>query len=107
MPLRNIGKKIVEHINISQHQQIHQFCSQSCRDKWCAQLQRKKTRIIVVWSIGSYVGRFFFVKKLMKIRSPSLLGSEPHKSFFKSNFGEIESLELVDLNGRKVLKVKT
>jgi hypothetical protein len=63
--------------------------------------------VIVIWSLGFYVGRYFFVKKLMKIRSPSLLGSETHKSYFKSNFQEIESLELVDLNGRKVLKVKT
>lgn len=104
--LKSPGKKIVEHINISQPQQSHQFCSQTCKDKWCLQLQKKKSRLIVIWSVGSYVGRYFFVKKLMKIRSPSLLGSETRKSYFKSNFHEVESLELVDLNGRKVLKVK-
>jgi hypothetical protein len=59
-----------------------------------------------MWCIGSYVGRYFFVKKLMKVRSPSLLGSETNKSYFKSSFNEVEALELVELNGKRVLKVK-
>ena len=42
----------------------------------------------------------------MRVRSPSLLGSETNKSYFKSNFQEIEALELVELNGRKILKVE-
>ena len=63
--------------------------------------------MIVVWSVGSYIGRYFFIKKLMKVHSPSLLGSETHKSYFKSNFHEMEALELVELNGKKVLKVRT
>ena len=105
--IRSLGKKLVEHINISQPQQTHLYCSQSCKDKWCIQLLRKKTRLLVIWSVGSYVGRYFFVKKLMKVRSPSLLGSESNKSYFKSQFQEIEVLELVELNGKNVLKVKT
>jgi len=105
--IRSLGKKIIEHINISQPRQTHTFCSQACKDKWYIQLQRNKSRLLVMWSVGSYVGRYFFVKKLMKVRSPSLLGSETNKSYFKSNFQEIEALELVELNGKIVLKVKT
>ncbi|MFX0049574.1 MAG: hypothetical protein ACFE8G_15680 [Candidatus Hermodarchaeota archaeon] len=105
--LRISEKRVVKHVNISQPQQTHQFCSHRCKDKWCLQLQKKKSRLIVIWSVGSYVGRYFFVKKLMKVKSLSLLGSETNKSYFKANFHKIESLELVNLNGRKVLKVKT
>jgi len=104
--LRNPEKKILEHVNISQPRQTHHFCSQSCKDKWCLQLQKKKSRLLVMWSVGSYIGRYFFVKKLIKVRSPSLLGSETNKSYFISNFQEIETLELVELNGKRVLKVK-
>ena len=43
----------------------------------------------------------------MKVRSPLLLGSESNKSYFKSNFHEIEALELVELNGKKILQVET
>ncbi|NVM16973.1 MAG: hypothetical protein HWN80_04605 [Candidatus Lokiarchaeota archaeon] len=104
--LRCPGKNIIEHINISQPRQIHLFCSHVCKDKWCIQLQRNKSRLLVMWSVGSYIGRYFFVKKLMNVHSPSLLGSETNKSYFKSNFREIEVLELVELNGKKVLKVR-
>ena len=104
--LRSLGKKVVEHVNLSQPRQTHHFCSQGCRDKWCLQLQKNKSRLLVMWCIGSYVGRYFFVKKLMRVRSPSLLGSESNKSYFKSSFHEIEALEMVELNGRKILKVE-
>ena len=103
--LRNPEKKILEHVNISQPRQTHHFCSQSCKDKWCLQLQKKKSRLLVMWSVGSYIGRYFFVKKLIKVRSPSLLGSETNKSYFKSDFYEIEALKLVEFKGKGVLKV--
>ena len=104
--IRSPRKKVVEHVNISQPRQTHHFCSQACKEKWCLQLQKNKSRLLVMWCIGSYVGRYFFVKKLMRVRSPSLLGSETNKSYFKSSFHEVEALEIVELNGRKVLKVK-
>jgi len=104
--LKSTGKKAIEHVNVSQSQQTHYFCSLACKDKWCLQLQKNKSRLLVMWCIGSYVGRYFFIKKLMRVRSPSLLGSETNKSYFKSNFQEIEALELVELNGRKILKVE-
>ena len=105
--LKSLGKKIVEHINISQPQKTHYFCSQVCKDKWCLQLQKNKTRLLVTWCVGSYIDRYFFVKKLMRVHSPSLLGSESNKSYFKSNFQEVETLELVEFNGKRVLKVRT
>ncbi len=43
----------------------------------------------------------------MRVHSPSLLGSETKKTYFKSNFNQIETLELANSNGKKVLKVKT
>ncbi|MBY9013112.1 MAG: hypothetical protein KGD70_12125, partial [Candidatus Lokiarchaeota archaeon] len=95
-----------EHVNISQSRQTHNFCSHTCKDKWCVQLQKNKSRLLVTWSIGYFVGRYFFVKKLMKVHSPSLLGSESNKSYFRSNFHEVETLELVELDGKRVLKVK-
>ncbi|MBY9016198.1 MAG: hypothetical protein KGD68_10940 [Candidatus Lokiarchaeota archaeon] len=100
-------KKIVEHVNLAQKSKRHQFCSLRCKDKWCLQVQNRNSRILVIWAIGSYFDKYFFVKKLMKVRSPSLLGSETKKSYFKSNFKEIETLELVNANGKKVLQVKT
>ena len=100
-------KKIVEHVNIAQKIRRHRFCSPRCKDKWCLQVQNRKSRMLVIWAIGSYIDKYFFLKKLMKVRSPSLLGSETKKTYFKSNFDEIETLELVNTNGKKILKVKT
>jgi hypothetical protein len=60
-----------------------------------------------MWSVGYYVGRYFFVKNLLKVHRPSLLGSETNKSYFKTNFQNVEVLELIELKGKKVLKVKT
>ncbi|NHJ19676.1 MAG: hypothetical protein EAX91_01945 [Candidatus Lokiarchaeota archaeon] len=104
--LKGSRKKTVEHINISQPHQTHHFCSLSCKDRWCLQLQRYKARLIVIWSIGSYAGRYFFVKKLMKVRSPSLLSLATNRSYFKPKLQEIELLQLVNLHDRKVLKVR-
>ena len=100
-------KKIVEHVNIAQETKKHRFCSAKCKDKWSLQVQNRKSRMLVIWAIGSYIDKYFFIKKLMKVRSPSLLGSETKKNYFKSNFNQIEPLELVNSNGNKVLKVKT
>ncbi len=100
-------KKKVEHVNIAQKAKIHRFCSPRCKDKWCLQVQNRTSRMLVIWAIGSYIDKYFFIKKLMKVHSPSLLGSETKKSYFKSNFIKIETLELVTFNGKKVLKVKT
>ena len=97
----------VEHVNIAQKTKRHQFCSSKCKDKWSLQVQNRKSRIIVIWAIGSYIDKYFFIKKLMKVYSPSLLGSEAKNTYFKSNFNDIETLELVNSNGKKVLKVKT
>jgi hypothetical protein len=104
--LKSLGKKAVEHVNVSQPKKIHSFCSQSCKDNWCLQLQKNKSRLLVTWCIGAYIGRYFFVKKLMRVRSPSKLGTESNKSYFKANIQEVERLEIVEFNGRKVLKVK-
>jgi len=100
-------RKKVEHVNIAQKTRKHLFCSPGCKDKWSLQVQNRRSRMLVIWAIGSYIDKYFFLKKLMKVRSPSLLGSETKKSYFKSNFEEIETLELVESNGKKVLKVKT
>jgi len=100
-------KKKVEHVNIAQRTRRHQFCSPKCKDKWCLQVQNRKSRTLVIWAIGSYIDKYFFLKKHMKVRSPSLLGSETKKSYFKSNFDEIETLELVKSKGKKILIVKT
>ncbi len=100
-------KKKVEHVNIAQKTRTHCFCSSRCKDKWCFQVQNRKSRMLVIWAIGSYIDKYFFLKKLMKVRSPSILGSETKKTYFKSNFDEIETLELIKSNGKKVLKVKT
>lgn len=104
--LRGSEKKKVEHVNIAQNTKIHRFCSPRCKDKWCLQIQNRKSRLLVIWAIGSYIDKYFFVKELMKVRSPSKLGLEAKKSYFKHNFQEIERLELVKSNGKKVLKVK-
>ena len=105
--LHRLKKKVVRHVNISQSAREHCFCSLSCKDKWSFRLQRATQRILVVWSIGSYSNRFFFVKKLVRVRNDSKLGSEGKKSFFTTNIALIDSLELVELKGKKMLKVRT
>jgi len=103
------SEKIIEHVNIAQKTKRHRFCSPRCKDKWSLQVQNRKSRMLVIWAIGfaQPIDKYFFIKKLMKVHSPSLLGSETKKSYFKSNFNQIETLELVNSNGKKVLKVKT
>ncbi len=106
-PFKDSEKKKVEHVNIAQKTKTHRFCSPRCKNKWSLQVQNRKQRIIIIWAIGSYIDKYFFIKKLMKVHSPSLLGSETKKTYFKSNFNQIETLELTNSNGKKVLKVKT
>lgn len=105
--LHGLKKKIIKHVNVSQDSREHYFCSHSCKDRWCFRLQRATERILVVWSIGSYLDRFFFVKKLVKVRNASQIGSEGKKSFFTAHIVNIDSLELVESNGRKMLKVRS
>ena len=105
--LKKKPKGRVEHVNVSQLTRRHFFCSQKCKDKWSFQLQGRKSRVIVAWAIGSYFNRYFFVKKLLKVSNPSLLGSEGNKSRFADNLKEIETLILVESRGKKSLKVKT
>ena len=100
------NKGSVEHVNVSQLTRKHFFCSQACKDGWCFRLQKRTSRVIVAWALGSYFDRYFFVKKLIKVSNPSLLGSEGNKSRFSSNLCEVEPLILVEFNGRKSLKVK-
>jgi uncharacterized C2H2 Zn-finger protein len=103
------SEKKIEHVNIAQKTKKHRFCSPRCKDKWSLQVQNRKSRMLVIWAIGfaQPIDKYFFIKKLMKVHSPSLLGSETKKCYFKSNFNQIETLELVNSNGKKVLKVKT
>ena len=70
------------------------------------QYRKGYEKLIDKYLSGSYIDKYFFLKKLMKVRSPSLLGAETKKTYFKSNFDEIETLELVKSNGKKILKVK-
>jgi len=99
--------RLIKHVNVSQSAREHYFCSQSCKDKWCFRLQRATQRILIVWSIGSYLDRFFFVKKLVKVRNASQVGSEGKKSFFTAHLAEIDRLELVESHGKKLLTVRT
>ncbi len=105
--LNGLKKKIVRHVNISQSAREHFFCSQSCKDKWCFRVQQTTQRTLVVWSIGSYLSRYFFVKKMVKVRNASQVGSEGKKSFFTANIALIDCLELEESGGKKMLKVKT
>jgi len=105
--LRELKKKPIVHVNVSQSARKHYFCSQSCKDKWCFRLQQATQRILVVWSIGAYSNRYFFVKKLVKVRNASQVGSEVEKSFFSTPIAKIDRLELVESGGKKMLKVRT
>lgn len=105
--LHALKKRLVRHVNISQSSREHYFCSQSCKDEWCYRVQRINQRTLVVWSVGSYLSRFFFVKKLVTVSNASQVGSEGKKSFFTANIALIELLELVESEGKKTLKVKT
>lgn len=102
-----LKKKPIKHVNVSQSTREHYFCCLSCKDKWCFRVQQATQRILVVWSIGAYLDRFFFVKKMVKVRNPSQVGSEGEKSFFTTPIAKVDRLELVESNGRKVLKVMT
>ncbi len=64
-------------------------------------------RTLVLWSLGSYLTRFFFVKKLVTVRNTSQVGSEGKKSFFTANIALIDRLELVESEGKKTPKVRT
>lgn len=100
------NKCTVEHVNVSQSTRKHSFCSQACKDSWVFQLQKRNSRVIVAWAIGFYSDRYFFVKNLLKVSDPSLLGSKGNKSRFIPNLSVIKTLVLVESNGRRMLKVK-
>ena len=96
----------IEHVNIAQPLKTHYFCSHICKDKWCFNVKNRKSRILIIWMIGEYQDKSYFIKKLVKVSSPSLLGSEGKNSYFTSNLNKIERLELINSLGRTVLSVK-
>jgi len=98
-------ESIITHINIAQPLKEHHFCSELCKNKWCYRVQRKTHVYVVMWALGRFKDRYFFIKKKKKTNSPSLVGTDGSKSYFFSQLNQIEVLELKELNGRWVLAI--
>jgi len=90
-------KKI--HINIAQPLKTHFFCSDSCRDKWCHQIQKRRTVLVYLWAIGRFNNNFYFLKKKLKTRNIEYIGANGVNSYFTSHLTQIEPLELKKVNG--------
>lgn len=104
-----LGRKgsAITHTNIAQPLKEHHFCSETCKDKWCFRIQKKTYVYVVMWALGQFKDRYFFIKKKKKTNSPSLIGADGSKSYFFSQLSQVEPLELKELNGRRVLTISS
>jgi hypothetical protein len=96
---KNLSKerqKLYQHVNINQSIQIHAFCSKECRENWCYQLQTKKCRIIVIWALGSFLNRYYFIQKYVKAKNLIHFGIENGVSYFSPELDNIKQLNLGD-----------
>lgn len=93
----------ITHINITQAQKEHYFCSELCKNKWCFRIQKSSYVVLILWSIGKFRDRYFFVKKKRKTNSLSSIGMEGSKSYFTSPLRHIELLIYKKIAGRDVL----
>jgi hypothetical protein len=77
-----LKKGRIEHINITQETQKHLFCSIKCKEEWCLHIKKHPIGVMVMWSIGHFNNRFFFVKNFKRVRYPSFIGTEIRYSRF-------------------------
>lgn len=105
------GKKItgseIKHVNIGQSNKVRNFCSKSCKKSWCFEICKTKNKTAIMWALGKYSTQFFFVKKVISLKSKSFLIELKNRSFFSKDLRQYETLELSKReDGNLFLKVK-
>lgn len=55
-----LKENIINHINIVQEIQTHNFCSKRCKEAWQKDVSESNLRKIIVWDVSSTLGTFYF-----------------------------------------------
>jgi hypothetical protein len=97
---KNIRGKGVLLINIFQKPSARLFCTMKCKKDWSIDTQKGKTRKAVIWAIGNYYNKCFFLKKVINISA-----SRREFSRFTHDLDKMERLELISQGNMKILKV--
>jgi hypothetical protein len=87
-------------VNVCQRPDIRNFCSKECKDNWCYSVHNNKKRSVIAWTLGAYLNKYFFVKKIINV-GPSL----PLFSHFSKNLDHIEKLKLIKIGDSRILTV--
>ena len=103
--VRRKDKKYILHINIGRSHKKKVFCTKKHRDLWCFQVQKNIGKRATTWGIGSYLGRQFFLKKVIPIKENAFIPTSLNKSYFSPHLNNIKKLELIEKDGRLVLRV--
>ena len=97
---KNVRGKGVLLINILQKPSARVFCSKKCKSSWSIDTQKGNNRKAVVWAIGTYYNKSFFIQKVINISASRRVYSR-----FTENLNKLEKLELVNSGILKFLRV--
>ena len=98
--IRKFKRLLNKHVNVCQANAMKYFCSKKCKKKWILKFLEDQSKKVVIWTIGEYYDKCFFVRKIISVR---LAGSI--RSCFANDLHKIERLELVNTGVLKILRV--
>ncbi|MFX1257049.1 MAG: hypothetical protein ACFFAN_04270 [Promethearchaeota archaeon] len=96
---KKIGGKGVKLVNFAQFPPMHLFCSKKCKDDWCCNARNIKSGGVMTWTIGVYLSKWFFIKKILNIKGPNR-----QISYFSKDLNSSKNLELIRKGVLKVFK---
>ena len=97
---KNVKGRGVLLINLLQKPSVRVFCSKKCKIDWSFTSQKGIKKKAVVWAIGAYYNKSFFIQKVINISASRRIYSR-----FTKNLNKIEKLELVNDGILKYLRV--
>ncbi|MEJ2278873.1 MAG: hypothetical protein P8Y70_14170 [Candidatus Lokiarchaeota archaeon] len=99
---KSFGKKgkIFKHINITQEESVHLFCSLKCKDEWMVSFQSEKDKLGIEWLLGTYKERTFFLKRYVHIPF-----NKEINSWFSDDLNHPLPLKAVKKGSKYILKV--
>lgn len=97
-----ISGKGVKLINLAIKVSIRLFCSKKCKDLWVFNYQANRKGGVVAWVIGTYFDKFYFIKRILKVKGPNR-----QITYFSNDINKPKSLEIADKGVLRVSKAKT
>jgi len=98
--LKSFSHQPVRFVNVAHNPSEMIFSSFRCKAEWCFDTQQQKLSEMVEWMVGTYRGKFYFIKRIRKNRAQNSKSSR-----FSRDLRKIQPLELRKQGPLKILKV--